>query len=486
MAISQKKIVDITSAEIGRSAVAIQRMDGRVLTDNPNISPKKVLFCYSLDQVIEVFGANSREAKYARLYFSTLLPSPISKADALQFYRHPKTAVEALFMGGNVTKTLDKIKASGATTLGYRVDEGEYQTVEVGVSEAATFNDIAQDIGADVGGTGHYEIAPNGIGRIVIDGVNGFTFKGQLANDLGLDRGESHHASPAMTLPEVFNQTIKERSFGALSYLTENTLDEIIETAEINKAGNITNMFLVDVPFADRFEYSRALINTGGVALQLNMYDDDMLSALPSSLLAATDYGAKIPSTINYMFKEFGVTYKAQVVDDKLHDELVELKINFMGLFKGGDSEFLSYGQGIMCGGQSDPDKMEVYANEMWLKAYSAQQFINALKAINIIPNNNDGAAIAESILIGITNKAKLNGVISVGKRITDTKSLAIYTATNDPNAANEVFNKGYWLDVDIKNVEQSNGTSIPQIDYNLVYASTEGVRKVNGKHNIV
>lgn len=486
MAISQKKIVDILSAEIGRSAVAIQRFDGRVLTDNKNISPKKVYFFYDPAQVADTFGSTSREAKYARLYFSVILPSPISKADALQFYRHPQTEVTASFVGGNITKTLDKVKASGATVLEYRVDDDEYTQLTVDIASAETFDAIAQEIATELGGTGSYEIAPNGIGRLVISGVNGFTFKGKLANELGLDLGENFHASPAMTLSEVFAETVRERSFGALAYLTTNTLDEIVATAELNKANNITNMFLVDVPYADRIEYSNALSDTGGTSLQLNMFGDDLLSALPAALLGATDYNANIPSTINYMFKEFGVTYQSQVTTDAMHDELTELKINFVGLFKGGDSEFTSYGSAIMCGGQSDPDKMEVFANEMWLKAYAAQKFINAFKALNIIPNNNDGLAITGSILSNVINKAKLNGVISVGKNVDDTKRLAIYAATNDPNAVDEVFNNGYWVDYYIEPITQSNGTSIPQINYNLVYASTEGVRKVVGRHNIV
>ena len=129
---------------------------------------------------------------------------------------------------------------------------------------------------------------------------------------------------------------------------------------------------------------------------------------------------------------------------------------------------------------------MSVHANEQWLKAYIAQQWLSLLLSTRGIPANKDGEARAMMIIAGAVTKALNNGTIQTGKALTEVQKIAITDAAGDDLAWHDVQNKGYWYNAEI--VEQTGPGNLPEytMKYVLIYGKGDWVRKVEGSHNLV
>ena len=85
-----------------------------------------------------------------------------------------------------------------------------------------------------------------------------------------------------------------------------------------------------------------------------------------------------------------------------------------------------------------------------------------------------------------VVKEAIKNGTMLKNKEFTVIQKLAIADATGDENGWITVMNNGCWYDVEIKERTGESGIAEYYLDYILVYAKGDWVRKVVGSHNLV
>lgn len=98
------------------------------------------------------------------------------------------------------------------------------------------------------------------------------------------------------------------------------------------------------------------------------------------------------------------------------------------------------------------------------------------------VPANLDGKMRGISIITQVIDEAINNGVILKNKEFTVTQKLSISDVTGDDNGWISVMNNGCWFDVQIKERMGESGVAEYYLDYILVYAKGDWVRKSGWK----
>ncbi|MEX9625338.1 DUF3383 family protein, partial [Proteus mirabilis] len=307
-----------------------------------------------------------------------------------------------------------------------------------------------------------------------------------LADALGLSQGQTSEGNASQTALEAFMaaEAISD-SFGSATFLTELSIEQSVELAEYVAGENVKYQLYLSVPDQQAEMYSKALMNTASTGLNLKTEENFFVQALPMAIMAATDF-ERTNATTNYMYRQFGITFPSQVTTDMAADRLDKLRVNYYGETAVSGSEISFYQRGFLCGNGANPVDMSVHANEQWLKAYIAQQWLSLLLSTRGIPANKDGEARAMMIIAGAVTKALNNGTIQTGKALTEVQKIAITDAAGDDLAWHDVQNKGYWYNAEI--VEQTGPGNLPEytMKYVLIYGKGDWVRKVEGSHNLV
>lgn len=503
MAIDQRRYVDIASAVVGATAVAMQKLDFRVMTPNIQVASNSILEFSGALQVAEYFGADTEEAEIARNYFAYVSPAPVSRPKAIQFAAHVTTARDAGVLGGAQIGTISQLNAFGDATaltasITYADGTTEQSTGTPALSAVVSYADVATALTAaftasDVVITFSYEqIGGRGVFVATLPAGQYATVNfgtGSLAQALGLDYSQStfEPGSSVKTMIESYNDTVRNNdSFGSIYFMEQGGIDEIVDVAEANAAFNVKHQLYIDVAPAGAAILSAALIGTASVGLILRREADDVtLAVLPAAIMSATDYN-RTNATTNYMFRQNGVTFQPQVTTDLDANVYDPIRVNYYGRTAVAGSNIEFFQRAFLCGGVSAPVDMSVHANEQWLKAYIAQQWFTLLISTRGIPANLDGAARMRIVIADAVTRALDNGTILPGKTLTSGQKIAVTDAAGDDLAWHDVQDKGYWYDVSI--TEQTGPSNLPEYvgQYTLIYGKGDWVRKVSGSHNLV
>jgi methyl coenzyme M reductase beta subunit len=132
-------------------------------------------------------------------------------------------------------------------------------------------------------------------------------------------------------------------------------------------------------------------------------------------------------------------------------------------------------------GGATDALDMNTYANEVWLKDAAGSSIMNLLLSLSKVSANAQGKVQLITVLQSVINEALRNGAISVGKTLSNEQKLYISELSNDPDAWYQVQNIGYWLNVEIEQVEAEY-----KAVYILIYSKDDVIRKVEGRHVLI
>lgn len=495
MPIKQNRYVDIASAVIGASAVPMRKLIGRLFSTNPKIPAGKVLE-FASGQVDELLGADSPEAHFARQYFSYVSPAPVSKPKALQIASYePVGRAPTLF--GTKAAALADLKMIADGTLSVTIGSVTKDYKDLDLSEVKSYADIASLIQAKLNAETEPQFSSS---YLTFNSLNSaFELSGGiqerasisvaysvLANAMGLSSGTASEGNPAQTPLEAF--IVAEQvsdSFGSATFLDEMSLEQAVPLGQYVAGENVKYQLHLSVSKGKVEDFSAALISTASVGLNLKTEDGYHVQALPMAIMAATDYD-RTNATTNYMFRQFSVTFPAQVTTDQDANLYDKSRVNYYGETAVAGSQIRFYQRGFLCGGPSNPLDMSVHANEQWLKAYIAQQWFSVLLSTRGVPANKDGEARALMVIAGAVTKALDNGTILAGKTITEVQKLAITDASGDDLAWHDVQDKGYWYNAQI--VESTGESGLPEyvMKYVLIYGKGDWVRKVEGSHNLV
>ena len=111
---------------------------------------------------------------------------------------------------------------------------------------------------------------------------------------------------------------------------------------------------------------------------------------------------------------------------------------------------------------------------------------VYVLQAIATTKRRKTYSEMGEYESLEEVKEAIKNGTMLKNKEFTVIQKLAIADATGDENGWITVMNNGCWYDVEIKERTGESGIAEYYLDYILVYAKGDWVRKVVGSHNLV
>lgn len=206
-------------------------------------------------------------------------------------------------------------------------------------------------------------------------------------------------------------------------------------------------------------------------------------TVIPAALIDATDFEGR--NTINQvMYRQVsGMTPDVDNDIDKFR--LDGQLVNYYGLTSVNATPLSFFQKGNLMGGVADPRDMMVAACEQWIKGKIASDLINTLVASRI-PANLDGRTRISSMIINGAIQASLrSGAIIKLKELTQLQKEVILDMTGDEMAAMDVFNNGYWLNVEIRTAVV-DGTEEKHAHYVLIYSKADFVRKIVGSNNLI
>lgn len=499
MAISQKRYIDITSGVGGQPAAAERELIARLLTTNPLASYGSVMEFTSLDNVGLQFGTNSAEYAFAVKYFG-FVSKNITSPGKLSISRYSKTAIAPAITGTRTLPSLTQLKSVTGGTLTVNLGGVTKTMTQINFSSATTLADVASlienKINAETTGGGLwtdatvlYEVnSATGNGCFILTGGEtgeseiGYA-SGDVANLLGWDiAGDpvlAQGSDGESPVEAVIRTSDISNNYGTFAFVERLTLEEITEIAQWVNSANVQFLYSVPVTAANYAEISAAVDGMNGVCLTL---EPGVTHAeyMPMAVLAATNYD-RPNATNNFMFQTFPGE-KASVTTDAAADRYDAAKVNYYGATQSAGKQLAFYQRGVLTGSIQD---IGVYANEMWLKDAMIVAFFNLLLAVSKVPANADGEAMCRAVMIDVINRALNNGTIIPLKALTANQKVYIYNLTRDETAWYDVFNNGYKLYTTISEKE-INGTVNYVLDYTLIYAKGDAIKKVTGSHVMI
>jgi methyl coenzyme M reductase beta subunit len=262
-------------------------------------------------------------------------------------------------------------------------------------------------------------------------------------------------------------------------------LNLLLDAATWNLAQNVKFLYSVQCTTAEYPTYADAstgLGSTGGVALTLSDVSGQYPEQIPAMIAASTAYNTAVNAVQNYMFQMFaGIT--PGVTSTTVSHNLNTARVNYYGQTQKAGQYVAFYQRGYMLGLSTDPLDMNTYVNEVWLKDAAITAMGNLLLTLPEVPANAQGRSQVLATLQSVVNQALNNGVISVGKTLTQTQIAYITVQTGDANAWQQVQTSGYWMDCAIVPVGSPPDY---QAQYLLIYSKDDIVRKIVGQHDLI
>ena len=501
MAISQKRYIDITSGVGGGAAASNRELIARCFTTSEFAPFGSVMEFTSLDNVGLQFGTESDEYAFASDYFG-FVSKNITAPKKISFARWAKSNIRNGLFGGTpaplkMFSTVDlstefvingqKIIVTINPTPG--ISYTSY--TELGDSITAAINDASSTaLGVECvyqsNGTFQLFASGDGDNYLPVD----FCVDGETAgtSTLGSLLGFTANTAGAFVQEAVAAETAVaactrvmdiSNNCGSFCFLGDVLSQEEIENvAEWNNTQNVSYMYSVAVNNTDYAEIQSLVDGMDGTCLTLGAGNEYM----PMTVLAATDY-TRANATQNFMFQQFpGAT--PTVTTDQMADTMDALKINYYGATQSAGVQLAFYQRGVLQGATED---IGVYCNEMWLKDALLVNLMNLLIAVPKVPANERGKGMCLSVMQEIFDLALLNGTFSPAKELTAVQKVYISTVTGDPDAWRTVYDKGYWIKLDISTGTVVTGGSTDYIlNYTLVYSKGDAIKKVVGSDILI
>jgi hypothetical protein len=206
-------------------------------------------------------------------------------------------------------------------------------------------------------------------------------------------------------------------------------------------------------------------------------------AVIPAALIDATDFEGR--NTVNQVMYRQASGMTPDVDNDIDKFRLDGQLVNYYGLTSVNATPLAFFQKGNLMGGVADPRGMMVAACEQWIKGKIASDLINTLVASRI-PANLDGRTRVSTIITnGAVQSALRSGAIIKLKELTQLQKEVILDMTGDELAPMDVFNNGFWLDVEIRTVVV-DGIEEKHARYVLIYSKADFVRKIVGSNNLI
>lgn len=501
MAISFKRYVDITSGVGGGAGVRLRDLILRLFSTNPLVPEKTVIEMDTAAEVGAYFGTTSPEYLRAVFYFG-FISKLITAPKKISFSRYADAAVAANVFGAK--KVFAVSQFTGITTGSFKLTLGAYTGDVTGVnfSSATTLSNVASilqtAIRAIVAGGADWTAA-----TVVYDAVNSrFVLTGGVAGaeavaiaaaasgtDIRIVLGWDATAilSPGVAIQEPLDAFLASvqvsDNFGSFAFTTAPSQGQVTAVAAQNDTYNVKFIYLVPIAAADAATYYGALSGYSGVATILAPLSTEYPELLPAAILASTDYTRR-NSVQNYMYQL--ATLTPSVSDDPTANTMDANRVNYYGRTQTAGQYLDFFQRGVMMGLATDPVDLNVYANEIWLKDAAGAKIMELLLSLARVSANATGRSQLLAVLQSVIEQATFNGTISIGKPLNTTQKLYITNATGDPEAWQQIYRLGYWLDCVLQSYVTQDSRTEWKAVYTLLYSKDDTIRKVEGSHILI
>lgn len=501
MAISFKRYVDITSGVGGGAGVRLRDLILRLFSTSTLVPEKTVIEMDNADDVGAYFGTTSPEYLRAVFYFG-FISKLITAPKKISFSRFADVAAAARIYGAK--KTFAVSQFTGITTGALKLTIGSYTADVTGLNfgAATTLSNVASVLqaaiqavvagGADwTGATVTYNATKQRFE--LVGGVAHAAPVATAAPATGVDiRSVLGWDATAVFSPGVDLQTPLDAflasvqvsdNFGSFAFVPTLQQAEVVAVASQNDTYNVKFLYTVPIQAADAASYYGALSGLSGVATTLSPIATEYPELLPSAILAATAYSRR-NSVQNYMFQQ--ATLTPSVSDDPTANTMDANRVNYYGRTQTAGQNIDFYQRGVMMGLATDPVDMNTYANEMWFKDAAGAKIMELLLSLARVSANATGRSQLLAVLQSVIESATFNGTISIGKPLNTTQKLYIGQMTGDPEAWQQVFRLGYWLDCVLESYTTQDSRTEWKAVYTLIYSKDDAIRKVEGSHVLI
>jgi hypothetical protein len=501
MPIKSTRYVEITSAVAGASRVPQRELIGLRFTTDQRVPVGAQIEVVS-GGADDYFGSSSPEADFAREYFGYVSPAPATRPRALLFAAYAPTGRKPKIYGSTTVSALTALQAITAGTLSIQLGAAPANLTGVNLSAALSYAAVATAIQTALQAVGGAQYAAATVTYNAVDGI--FEIEGDTVANAAVvvtSAGGPNDLAPLLGLtqvgrilsPGVLAQTPLDAfkaaeqvsdSFGTSSGITA-LLADATPLAEYIAGENVKYQHYWSVDASTAATWSAALIGTASNGLILNLTAGEYKEALPQAIAASVNYNRR-NAVVNFMFRSPQITYTADVTSDLGANLYDPLRVNYYGQTAMYGQNISFFQRGYLCGPATAPLDMGVHLNEQWLKSLLASNFLNLLLVKGIVPASQQGRAEGLILINEAAEQAKVNGTIIAGKTLTATQKIDIESISGDPLAFHQVVNNGYWADAQIIRVTGPSDLAEFVLQYTLIYSANEGVRKVEGSHNLI
>lgn len=504
MSIKMTRYIKITSAVAGASAVAQQRLYGRMFTTDARLPVGEMLTVRS-GGADDYFGSSSDEAAFAREYFSYISPAPASQAPELQFAPWVKDdRPTRIYSVEGMRTSLADFQAFTTGKLSVIVDGNTYTLTGIDLHEEPSISDVCSAIGgalaiaAEDKTSATFSFDPvrkQFVMKSTKNGVQGVMEVVPLVGDaddmsahLGLvDNVLVSPGADAETPLEAFRRAENlTDSFGSATFPKgEVELEDAQALSAYVSGENVKYQMYWSVTKDTAADWFEGLGGTASTGLILNDTNGENKVALPMAILAAVDYDRN-DATVNYMYRQPGLTWTADVMSDSDADLYDNMRVNYYGQTATAGQRIAFFQRGVLCGPATAPLTMSVHANEQWFKASVLADLMALFLTTGKVPANNIGKGMVLNVIQDTIDQALTNGTIILGKTLTALQKVAITTLTGDETAWHNIQNDGYWASASVVESTGPSGITEYTIKYLVVYSKGDVVNKIEGSHNLI
>lgn len=430
------------------------------LTADTSIPIDTVQAFPSAEAVAEFFGASSREAEMAAIYFDGFDTST-AKPSTLYFAQFNSGAVAAYLRSGSFEGvTLSQLQLiSGVLTV--TVDGDAFTTGNINLSGASSFSNAAALIEAALDAVGCYA-------QVEYDSqLNAFTItspstgspestitfgSGSIATGLKLTEAAvavtSQGADAAVAATFMASIVAATQNWATFATVFEpNTAGKLAFAAWANTAN-------------DRYAYvawdSDATVPAGsapssfGAQVATLEYDGTIPIYDTTGDIAAWACGAVASIDFEQTQGRITLAYKGQaglvpdVTSEVAYQNVLLNSYNCYARFATANDQFTNFQPGSMPGQWRWAD---AYVNQIWLNNALQLAFMSLLAQVNSVPYNQQGYNMLRATALDPINAALNAGVIQPGVTLSNSQRAQIDTAVGGPAAA-VVQTQGWFLDI--------------------------------------
>lgn len=307
----------------------------------------------------------------------------------------------------------------------------------------------------------------------VLNSSNAFTWQTALKN----------YGYTGLTLGGLVSTQIGTLANTSVTVTGLNSTDKLVVGQPVS--GNHVAAGTVIATIASATSITLSIAATGSGVSTLSFSLIDYPEQLPAAIAASTQYNA-INSVVNYMYKSLAALTPS-VSTASAASAYDAVSINYYGVTQVNGQYDAFYQRGFLQGPSTAPLDMGVCYNEIWLKDQMTVAFYNLLRGTNRVGADPQGKSMLLSTGQGVIKRALANsgnGVISVGKTLTEDQKVAITSKSGDPNAWHQVQDSGYWFDVVIALNEDDPPVYIAT--YTLIYSKADSIRMIIGEDFLI